>query len=160
MKPLKVWHRQTGAAKSHWCCTTMSSILHQGILKPHRLIMDLDLSCSCLAHSGMDSVNECTDVLAHTAGGRRRGSSGCRGHWKSRRPTGFSRAARRLNSKKRKKSPSLLMTSTALYATSPSRARRPLPTMRGLRPTTPPLPHPPIPAYHHHTCPFPPDAQI
>ena len=69
-------------------------------------------------------VSNITDGLAHVAGGSRRGSSGCRERWKSRRPTGSSRQARRLNSRKRRKSPSLLMTSTALCATRLSRARR------------------------------------
>ena len=66
------------------------------------------------------------------AGGSRRGSSGCRGPWKCKRPTGSSRPTRTLsNSRKRKKSPSL-MTSTAHCVTNLSKVKRPLPTTRGV----------------------------
>ena len=132
----------------------MSSMLHQGILKPHshdglRLILLMPSSL----WDGPCQQLTFTDVFAHMAGGSRRGSSGCRGRWKCRRLTGFGRLARRLSSRKRKRSPSPLTTFTALYVTSPSRVRRPLPTMRGLA-YPPPLPS--LPAYHHHTCPYSP----
>ena len=84
-----------------------------------------DLLCRYLAHHDVESVGINTQSLIGVAGGSKRGSSGCREHWKSRRLTGSSRQARRLSSKRRRKRPSLLMTFTALYATSPSRARRP-----------------------------------
>lgn len=116
----------------------------------HTVTMDLDLPCVNLSRLGIDNINSVTSVLVCMAGGSRRDSIGCRGLCKFRRLTGSCRMVRRMNSRKRRNRPSLLMTSTALFATSPSRVRKPLSTMRGVaEPSSPPS----LPAYHHLKAP-------